>query len=82
MISCMSKEYKKLGHILLNDDDGAIVDQITNDYHYKSQDIVLEIIKRWLRGKGKEPVSWRSLIEALNNLEMMELATHMEGALC
>ena len=77
----MSKEYQKLGHILLNDDDGTIVDQITKDCHYKSEDIVIEILKRWIRGKGKDPVTWGSLIEVLYNLELTELASHMEGSL-
>ena len=83
IISIMSREYKRLGHILLNDDDGTIVDQITDDNSgpNKSRDIVMEILKRWIRGKGKEPVTWGTLIEVLYDLELSELASHMEGSL-
>ena len=77
----MSKDYQSLGYLLLNDNDGTIVDQISQDCHYKSEDIVRQILKRWIQGKGKEPVTWGALIQVLKDLELTELASQMEGSL-
>ena len=81
IFSVMSKDYQSLGHTLLNDDDGAIVDQISEECNYKSEKTMTEILKRWLRGKGKEPVTWGTLIEVLYNLGLSELASQVEGSL-
>ena len=34
----------------------------------------MEIMRGWRRGKGKKPVTWRTLIEVLRKIELNELA--------
>lgn len=81
VMSRVGHECKKLGYILLNDSDGAIVDQITDDCNHKAEKIMTEIMKRWIRGKGKQPVTWETLIKALRTIGLTELASCVEKSL-
>ena len=74
--------YEDLGYDLLNDDDGAITKQISDEYHSNGQRIVGQIFQRWLQGQGRHPVTWRTLIEVLRNIELSVLATDIESCLC
>ena len=67
-------QHDELGYILLNDGDGALVDQITSDCHHRSATITKEILKRWIRGEGKKPVTWKTLTDALTAIRLTELA--------
>ena len=52
--------------MLLEDDDGAIVDQIVSNCQRQSSDnIVNQIMKKWVRGGGKQPVTWKTLTDTL-----------------
>ena len=33
-----------------------------------------DILNKWLTGRGKQPVTWAALVEALNNIELSTLA--------
>ena len=74
--SKVGSEYEDFGIFLLNDMDGEIVDEITKN-HSTPEKRVKEILKHWIRGKGKEPrpVSWETLIDALNASGLTELAS-------
>ena len=74
--------YEDLGHDLLKDDDGVITTEIRNECHYNGPQIVGEIFQRWLLGQGRHPVTWRTLIEVLKNIELSELAKDIESYLC
>ena len=77
----VGSKYVQLGLMLLEDDDGSTVDQITSDCHHKSADIALEILKRWIRGKGRQPVTWQTLTETLKIIGLTELASSIESSL-
>ena len=74
--------YEELGYDLLKDDDGAITNQIIEEYHSNGPRIVGKIFQRWLQGQGKHPVTWRTLIEVLRNIELSVLAMDIESCLC
>ena len=74
--------YEELGYDLLKDDDGAITKQISDEYHSNGPRIVGEIFHRWLKGEGRHPVRWRTLIEVLRNIELSVLAKDIESCLC
>ena len=78
----VGSEYEDFGIFLLNDMDGEIVDEIT-EKHSSFEKIVKEILKHWIRGKGKEPrpVSWETLIDALNTSGLTELASCIDKSL-
>ena len=65
--------YSDFGIILLNDEDGSLVETMEADCSRQCQSIVRKILMCWLRGGGK-PVTWKSLIETLQSCNLNELA--------
>ena len=74
-------QYQNLGCILLQDGDGSILEQLESDNRGQAADIKRAIMKRWLRGEGKMPVTWRTLIEVLETMKLKKLAQDMRDAL-
>ena len=68
--------YHIFGTILLNDEDGFILETIQDDCHYKCERINCNILCDWVRGKGR-PVTWRVLIETLRICNLNELADNI-----
>ena len=70
-----------LGIMLLNDETGEIIATITNDCQKKALDINHEVLKRWIQGQGRQPVSWDTLVGVLNSIELSELACTIQNRL-
>ncbi|CAI8035615.1 hypothetical protein GBAR_LOCUS19957 [Geodia barretti] len=49
-----------LGTLLLEDNDGSVMPTIRSQCQLDADSITMEIMRRWLRGKGKQPVTWRN----------------------
>ena len=81
IMSRVGTKHKQLGYILLNDEDGSTVDQISYSKHHDPEEITNEILKRWIRGNGKEPVTWKTLIDTLRAIGLTELASSIETSL-
>ena len=58
-------DYEKFGTLLLEDKKGNIVDSIAKSKHYVPVDITVEILRQWLQGIGREPVTWQTLVKCL-----------------
>ena len=66
--------YQKIfGIILLKDESGAKIEIIA-----KEKDMNLTILSRWLQGDGKQPPTWSTLIEALNESNLGALAEEIK----
>ena len=74
-------QYTDLGLILLNDEDGSIVEQITSEYQLNAVNITREILKRWIRGEGKQPVTWKTLTDTLAAIGLTELVKSIQESL-
>ena len=74
-------QYTDLGLILLNDKDGSIVEQITSEYQLNAVNIMREILKRWIRGEGKQPVTWKTLTDTLTAIGLTELVKSIQESL-
>ena len=61
------------GCLLLNDDDGSIIEAMEYECQGKCERIVQKSLSEWLRGKGK-PVTWKVLIDTLRDCELSTLA--------
>ena len=81
VMSRVGTKYDQLGYILLNDEDGSTVDQIIDYHHHSPERIASEILKKWIRGKGKQPVTWKTLTDTLRAVGLTELATCIETSL-
>lgn len=72
---------RNLGVMLLNDEDGSVVKAIVSQYQLDAVEITVEILTQWVCGKGKQPVSWRTLIDTLQDIGLTELATAIDESL-
>ena len=67
----------ELGILLLEDSDGSVTETIEKQYN-NPNDITHKILQRWIQGKGKKPVNWTTLIDALEGIKLSELANQIE----
>ena len=80
-MEAIGDQWNMVGIVLLDDESGAIVDCIADEFRGKAQNINLEILKRWIRGEGIRDRSWRALIGVLRSVRRVALADSVEEAL-
>ena len=73
--------YRTFGTFLLEDDNGAVVSVIERTMNFDPERINGDILMRWIRGQGKKPITWGTLITCLRDLELETLASDIEEAL-
>ena len=66
-------KYSDFGVLLLNDDDGSKVSAIVDKNMREAKPILTDILKLWLQGEGR-PVSWKTLVEVLEDIGLCRLA--------
>ena len=81
VIARIGPKYQEFGTFLLNDEDGSIVDSIEMKFREEPYRINREILKRWLQGHGKGPVTYATLVRVLKRIELGVLAQTIETAL-
>ena len=69
-------QYAAFGTILLNDDDGSLIEAMEVDCQGKCERIVRKTLTQWIRGRGK-PVTWTALIETLQHCKLTAFADHI-----
>ena len=69
IIEEVTVEHHNLGICLLNDNNGAITSNIEAQYRPDQTRITKAIFQKWLRGTGKSPRSWATLITILREME-------------
>ena len=70
----ISTHYEEFGILLLEDDDGSLVAAIVEKHREKAEKINRDIFCSWLRGRGRQPVSWHTLAHVLTDIGMDRLA--------
>ena len=70
--------YSQFGILLLNDHNGTRVSNIEDKHREDTVQINTEILQEWATGRGKQPVSWETLIEVLCNIGLGTLASEIE----
>ena len=73
-------QYTTFGVLLLDDETGAKIDAISDKHRDNAEKINFEILREWLAGRGREPVSWRTLIMVLHDAGLSVLADDIEAA--
>ena len=64
---------------LLNDPNGTKVTNMEHKHRGDPERINTEILKEWATGREKKPVTWKTLIEALHDIELGALASEIEA---
>ena len=72
-------KYTSFGILLLNDSNAAQVKSIETKYHEDAQEINLEILRQWIEGIGKQPVTWRTLVDVLCKIGLTTLADEIKA---
>ena len=75
-------EYRCFGIFLLQDLKGQKVKSIKSKHQSDSSLINTEILEEWLAGKGKQPVTWATLVEVLRDTELYSLADVISTVKC
>ena len=74
-------EYERFGTLLLEDKKGNKVKNIKVSERGDPVDITVEILKHWLNGKGRKPVTWQTLVKCLRDTDLNILADNIESSL-
>jgi len=74
-------DYELFGTLLLEDKTGSKVKTIDKGKRGDAVDIAAEILRLWLQGKGKQPVTWQTLIECLQGMKLNVLASKIKSGL-
>ena len=73
--------YEKFGTLLLEDKTGNKVNNIKASERDDPLLITVEILRQWLQGKGKEPVTWQRLVTCLRATDLNVLAENIDHSL-
>jgi len=78
----ISTKYKKFGITLLKDDSGCGVDNIIHEHRENAERINIEVLQEWLAGRGKQPVTWETLVNVLHDIGLSTLAGVISTSKC
>ena len=71
--------YYEFGILLLEDDVGDRIAAIEREQRDNVSKINREVFRLWLKGKGRQPVTWATLVAVLQDIGMMKLARDIEA---
>ena len=78
----VATKYVQFGAFLLDDQKGSRVKIIAHKNSNNAEHINIEIFQEWLSGRGKTPVTWTTLVEALHDIELSKLAGDIKAVKC
>lgn len=81
MIAEIQNDYEYFGTVLLEDKNGNIVKGIERSKRGDPVDVTVEIVRQWLQGKGRKPVTWQTFVECLKEANLHRAAEDIERAL-
>ena len=74
----IQNDYESLGIQLLNDSYGLRVKSIETAQRGDPFRITVVILRQWLQGKGRLPVTWQTLVECLRDANLHVVASYIE----
>ena len=75
----IGRNYSQFGMFLLDDPNGTKVDNIECKHRGDPERINTEILREWDTGREKKPVTWKTLIGVLRDIELGTLASEIEA---
>ena len=70
----ISTSFRNFGILLLEDTSGARIRSIVHECRDNPELINMKVLEEWIAGRGKRLVSWDTLIEVLQDIELGALA--------
>ena len=70
-------DYYKFGILLLEDDKGDRIDVMEKESRGRAKDINRQVFRLWLKGHGRKPVSWGTLVSVLHDIGQTNLASEI-----
>ena len=70
----VGKKYPEFGILLLEDPTGAHISALEKELMKNAEDINYRVFQEWLQGKGRQPVSWETLVSVLEDIGLNQLA--------
>ena len=74
-------KYYQFGVLLLEDDTGARINALTHKYMNDAEQINTEVLRQWINGRGKDPVTWETLTEVLHDIKLNTLAGEIDAVI-
>ena len=69
----ISIKWETVGTVLLKDDMGDKMERIDKD-EKNTEDKIRRVLRAWLKGEGRQPTTWSTLINVLNEVNLKVLA--------
>ena len=76
ILAKVSAKWTRLAIALELEED---IDSVRMNTHHQVEEACLEILKRWLSGSGRKPVTWSTFIECLDDIELGILADDLRS---
>ena len=70
LIQSVGTRYPDLGILLLEDDNGVLVDALTSEHQRNAEVITRAILQRWIAGTGRKPTTWGTLVHVLGQCQL------------
>ena len=81
IVAEIQNDYEHFGIQLLEDSNGVRIKGIEQAKLGHPVAITLEILRQWLQGKGRTPVTWRTFVECLRESRLNVPANYIEAAI-
>ena len=75
-------KYHDFGLDLLDDCNGVRIRSIAHEHRDNAEEINTEVLQQWITGRGKQPITWKTLTEVLHDIELSTLAREIEAVKC
>ena len=72
-------KYHEFGLFMLGDPNGVRIRALAHKRNNDANEINREIIEEWVAGKGKHPVTCKTLTEVLHDIELLTLTEEIEA---
>lgn len=67
-------KFRMFGIFLLEDTNGSTVEALAHQHRENPEAINMAVLREWLQGKGRQPVTWQTLVGILRDCELNTLA--------
>ena len=77
----IGNSYAEFGVMLLEDEDESRTIAIVKEERGSASNINRHIFRLWLQGKGRQPVTWATLVSVLQDIGLDTLASNIDKCL-